>query len=181
MLDKIEKLTKEHNQLILSLAFLLAAGATVASMILSSVYDLIPCQLCWYQRIAMFPLGIILGAAILKRDYRVYWYVLPLSLVGAIIALYQSLLQWGIVGESSLTCNGLVSCADAEVKLLGFLTIPFGAFLMFSALSVLMAAQARYGKKINSDFKQQLELLMRLLAVVLVAVLAFLLVRKIVS
>ena len=150
-------------------------------MVLSSVYNLIPCELCWWQRVLMFPIPMLLGLALLRRDRLVYWYVLPLSVAGMVVAAYQSLLQWGIVGETSLTCNGLVSCADAQVEYLGFLNIPFGAFLVFSGITVLMIAQAKYGKKITADFKQQLELLLRLIAVILVALVVFFVIRKIVS
>lgn len=180
MLKTIDKYLNQYSQWILPLAFLMALGATVASMLLSSVYDLTPCQLCWYQRVVMFPLPLILGVAILRRDHLVHWYALPFTVVGAIIALYHSLLQWGVIGESSLTCNGTISCADAEVELLGFLTIPFGAFLMFTGLTVVLWLQRVYGRKISGDFKQQLELLLRLLAIVLVASVIFLVVRRIV-
>lgn len=180
MLKSLDKFIKDNNEWILPLAFLIALGATVASIFLSSIYDLIPCQLCWYQRILMFPLPLILGVGILRRDYLVYWYALPFTIIGAVIALYHSLLQWGVIGESSLTCNGTISCADAEVELLGFLTIPFGAFLMFSGLSLVLWLQGVYGKKIDKDFKSQLELLMRLIALVLIASVVFLVVRRLV-
>lgn len=180
MINKIDGVFKKYSQWILPLAFLMAAGATVASMFLSSVYDLIPCQLCWYQRMAMFPIPIVLGVAIIKRDHLVHWYALPFAITGAVISLYHSLLQWGVIGESSLTCDGTISCADAEVKLLGFLTVPFGAFLMFSGITIVLWLQKIYGKKITSDFKHQLEILLRLIAIVLVASVAFLVVRRIV-
>lgn len=172
---------RKYSQLILPLSFLVATGALVGSMVLSSVYNLVPCELCWYQRILMFPIPIILGAAILRRDSRVYWYVLPLSILGAVAAFYQSLLQWGVVGESSLTCSGLVSCAEVQVEFFGFMTIPFGAMVTFLTITGLMIAQMKYGKKINADFKQQLELLIRLIAVVLVALLVFMIVKNVVS
>lgn len=145
------------------------------------MYNLIPCELCWYQRVLMFPIPLLLGIAILRRDYRFYWYVLPLSITGIIISFYQSLLQWDIIGESSLTCNDLVPCGEAQVELFGFATIPFGAFLFFSAITALMVAQMKYGKKITATFKQQLELLLKLIAVTLVALLIFVLIREIVS
>jgi disulfide bond formation protein DsbB len=180
MINKIDGVLKQYSQWILPLGFLMALGATVASMFLSSVFDLVPCQLCWYQRVIMFPIPLILGVAILRRDHLVHLYALPFTVLGAIVALYHSLLQWGVVGESSLTCNGTISCADAEVELLGFLTIPFGAFLIFVGLTIVMWLQGVYGNKITSDFKKQLELLFRLLAVVLLASIAFLVVRRIV-
>ncbi len=172
---------KKYNQYILPLTFLFALGALVASMVLSTVYSLIPCELCWYQRILMFPIPLLLGIAILRRDHLVHWYVLPLSIVGMAVASYQSLLQWGVVGESSLTCNGLVSCADAQVEFLGFLTIPFGAFLVFSGITVLMVAQAKYGKDIKTQFKERLELLLRLIAVIVISLLIFFIIKRLVS
>lgn len=172
---------EKYNQYILSLAFLFAAGALAASMVLSSVYSLIPCELCWYQRILMFPIPLLIAVAMLRRDILVYWYVLPLSVAGMVVAFYQSLLQWGIVGESSLTCNGVVACGDAQVEFLGFLTIPFGAFLVFTGITALMVAQMKYGKKIKAEFKVQLELLLRLIAIVLISLVIFFVIRRIAS
>jgi len=161
--------------------FVVVASAFIVSMVLSSVYNLVPCELCWYQRVLLFPLPLILGTALLRRDNRVYWYVLPLSITGSIIALYQSLLQWGFIGESSIVCNGLVSCAEEQINLPGFITIPFGAFLIFMTITGLMILQLRYGKKIKADFKHQLELLMRLVAAMLVALLTFVIMKNIIS
>jgi len=129
----------------------------------------------------MFPIPLLLGAALLRRDHLVYWYVLPLSVGGMVVAFYQSLLQWDIVGESSLTCNGIVACGNAQVEFLGFLTIPFGAFLVFTGITALMVAQMKYGKKIKAGFKVQLELLLRLVAIVLVSLVIFFVIRKLVS
>ena len=117
----------------------------------------------------------------LRRDRLVHWYVLPFSVVGIVVALYHALLQWGVIGESSLTCGGLVNCADAEVKILGFMTIPLGSLVVFSTITLLMGAQAKYGTAFKNDFKQQLELVLRLIAIVLVSTLVFLAAREMVS
>lgn len=172
---------EKYNQHILPLAFLLTAGALVASMVLSSVYNLVPCELCWYQRMLMLPIPLILGVALLKRDYSAYWYVLPFSILGMVVAFYQLLLQWGVVGESNLICDGTIPCGEAQIELLGFMTIPLGAFLTFAGITALMVAQAKYGKAIKTDFNHQLELLLKLVAVVLVSLLAFLLIKQFVS
>lgn len=127
----------------------------------------------------MFPIPLILGIALLRRDYRVYWYILPLSVTGIIISFYQSLLQWNLIGESSLTCNDLVPCGEAQVELFGFATIPFGAFLFFSVVTALMVAQLKHGKKITTDFKQQLELLVGLVAATIVSLLVFVIIRSV--
>lgn len=172
---------EKYNQYILPISFMFAIGALISSMVLSEIYNLVPCELCWYQRVLMFPIPLLLGIAILRRDYRVYWYVLPLSALGIVVSFYQSLLQWGVIGESSLTCNDLVPCGEAQVEFFGFATIPFGAFLVFTTITGLMFAQMKYGKKITASFKHQLELLMRLIAISLVALLLFMIIRMIVS
>ncbi len=120
-------------------AFAIATGSVLASLLLSQAAGLYPCTLCWWQRIFMFPLPFILGAAVLRRDKFSFLYVLPLSLVGTGIAAYHSLLQWGIIVEKTSACSLYgPSCAKPEIMLLGFLTIPFGAFLSFSAITILM-------------------------------------------
>ncbi len=129
----------------------------------------------------MFPIPILLGAALLRRDHLVYWYVLPLSVMGMIVAFYQLLLQWGIIGEANLTCGGMVSCGEAQVEFLGFITIPFGSFLVFSGITALMVAQVKHGKAIKANLKEQLELLLRLVAIVLVSLLIFFFIKRIVS
>jgi len=89
------------------------------------------------------------------------------------------LLQWDVIGESSLTCNDLVPCGEAQVEFFGFATIPFGAFIFFSVITILMIAQLKYGKKITADFKQQLELLLGLIAATIVALLFFVVIRSV--
>lgn len=100
----------------------------------------------------MFPLPVILGGALLLKEKRAYVYVFPLAIAGATIALYQSLLQWGIIQEDILECSLDNPCADPEILWLGFLTIPFGSFLSFTAILALMwLARKSYGKKIDFD------------------------------
>lgn len=119
------------------IGYVLSLGATVASIMLSNVYEFIPCELCWYQRVFMFPIPLIFFAALWRKDKNSVFYVLPLSLIGSAIALYQTMLQWGWLNYDPNTCSVAVPCADAQINLLGFLTIPFGSFLMFLAISVL--------------------------------------------
>jgi len=129
------------------LAFVVALGSTLASMVLSEIVELPPCDLCWYQRIFMFPLPFTLGAAVLTRDKHAWTYSLPIAIVGAALSFYHSLLQWGIITEEATSCslNG-PSCGDPEILWLGFLTIPFGAFLGFAAICILLIRQARLQK-----------------------------------
>jgi disulfide bond formation protein DsbB len=125
------------------LAWTTALLSTITSLVLSEVFHLLPCVLCWYQRILMYPLVFILAVGILRRDRRVYMYVLPLSVLGAVIALYHTLLQWGIIPDSVAPCRAGISCTTKQIDLFGFMTVPFGSLLAFTAISVLMIIYAR--------------------------------------
>ncbi|MHB8893193.1 MAG: disulfide bond formation protein B, partial [Candidatus Limnocylindrales bacterium] len=92
------------------IAWAQALVATSGSLFLSEVLGYPPCVLCWYQRIAMYPLVAIIAVAILRRDARLHLYVLPLSLVGLAIALYHNLLYIGVIPETGTVCRAGVSC-----------------------------------------------------------------------
>jgi len=76
---------------LLFLAWILASFGTLASLVSSEIYGFVPCQLCWLQRIALFPQTVILGTACFYFDLKVVRYVLPLNLFGLAIAIYQVL------------------------------------------------------------------------------------------
>ena len=171
---------KKYAQYFLPAAFVISLAGVSASLLLSSEFALLPCELCWWARILFFPVPVILGVGLLSRDKNVYKYVLPLLIMGALVTLYHSLLQWGIIEEGITACQGGVSCSEPEIMFLGVFTIPFGAFLTNFGLIGLMVLQRREGKKIKSSFKQQLDLLVRLTVTILIAVLVLLVIRRIV-
>ena len=118
------------------LAWFVALVSTAGSLFAEAIgYP--PCLLCWYQRIVMYPLVAILAVGIIAKDWL---YVLPLALIGAGIAFYHNLLQWGIIPERLAPCTLGVSCAEKTVVILNFITIPLlslGAFLVI-AISMLI-------------------------------------------
>ena len=126
----------------LPLATSIAAVATVGSLVLSEVAGYTPCTLCWYQRIAMYPLVIVVGVAAWRRDRQVWRTALPLSLIGAIIAV------WHIVIErrpalGGGVCDPAAPCAVRWVEEFGFLTLPTMALIAFAAIATLtLAARA---------------------------------------
>ena len=122
------------------LAWAQALVATVGSLMASEVFGLPPCSLCWYQRILMYPLVLIIGVGILTRDRYLRAYVLPMSLLGLGIALYHNLLYYGLIPESVMQCTTGVSCTARLVELFGFVTIPLLSLTAFAVISVLMAA-----------------------------------------
>ena len=81
------------NKTLIYFAFLQSIVATLGSLYFSEVMKLVPCTLCWYQRICMYPLVAILGVSIWEKKKDIYKYVLPLSIVGLFITLYHNLLQ----------------------------------------------------------------------------------------
>ena len=97
-----------------------------------------PCVLCWYQRIAMFPLVVILGVGLLEPDRRSIRYALPLAWVGWGVAVYHCLLFWGVVSEGLIPCGKGSSCADANVQVAGFVPIPLLSLAAFTGILALL-------------------------------------------
>ena len=121
-------------------AWMLATIATLGALFMSEVMDLAPCVLCWYQRIAMFPLVLLLALGLFPFDPRVGRYTLPLALVGLLIAVFHLLLMAGIVPEAAVPCRQGIPCKTAQISWFGFVTIPLLSALAFSSISALLAA-----------------------------------------
>lgn len=127
------KLIKENAALI---AWAAAFFATTGSLFFSEILKWPPCILCWYQRIFMYPLVLIIGIGIWKKDRVMPLYALTLAGIGGLIALFHSLLQWKIIPDAVAPCAQGVSCTTVHIKLLGFITIPsmsLGAFIIILA------------------------------------------------
>ncbi|MGG3800491.1 disulfide oxidoreductase [Metabacillus fastidiosus] len=111
--------------------------ATLGSLFFSEILKYIPCELCWYQRIFMYPLVIILGLAIFKKDYKIASYSAVLSAVGGLISLYHYGIQKiPFLTQSAISC-GAVSCTGQYINWLGFITIPFLALTAFSIIFII--------------------------------------------
>jgi len=118
-------------------AALVAAVATAGSLYFSEVAGYIPCQLCWYQRIAKYPLAVILFVAAVRRDRNVIWYVLPIAAVGAGIAGWHRLVELRPQLEST-SCSAVgPSCAATWFEQFGFVTLAFMAFSGFISIMIL--------------------------------------------
>jgi len=121
-------------------AWLISLTATLGALFIGEVLGQTPCVLCWYQRIAMFPLAWILGVACLTNDRHIGRYTLPLALTGAAISLWHSLLYAGVVEEALVPCkqNG-PSCTDSAMLTVAGLPIPYLSLLSFTMIIVLVA------------------------------------------
>jgi disulfide bond formation protein DsbB len=119
-------------------AWLIALASTLGALFLGEVMGLVPCVLCWYQRIAMFPMVIILGAGLLRSDPGCVRYALPLAIAGGAIALYHCLLYWGIIPAGLVPCGEGPSCTEIKLELVGFITIPLLSLTAFCAITTLL-------------------------------------------
>lgn len=119
-------------------AWFVSLVATLGSLYFSEIKGFIPCELCWYQRISMYPLVIILGIATFKNDLSVPRYALPLSLLGGSISVLHYLEQ-KVPGFGGIKpCVSGVPCSAEYINWLGFITIPFLAFVAFFLITVAM-------------------------------------------
>lgn len=123
---------------LLLMAWLVAVIATAGALFIGEVMLMTPCQLCWYQRIAMFPLALILGMACFSEDRRGAIYALPLALAGTAIAAYHTLLVAGVIPKSWVPCGAGVSCADQPLEILNGVQIPWLSLIAFAAISLLL-------------------------------------------
>ena len=131
------------------LAFLVALTATLGSLYLSEVAHFVPCKLCWYQRIAMYPLVPILGIAASKRDPDVWRYAVPVAAIGAAISVYHYQLE-RFPTQASVSCSAEAPCTVVWIWKFHFVSIPFMALSGF-ALIVALLLVARSTARLDTD------------------------------
>ncbi len=127
-------------------ALLAAMLATGGSLFFSQVLGWLPCELCWFQRILMYPLSLILAVGILRNDRGVFWYGLPLSLTGMAVSLYHYLAVLQVIPPSP--CKGGVPCSIDYINMVGplsFIKVPFLALMAFTIISVMLGNYAVAG------------------------------------
>lgn len=119
-------------------SWLVALVSTLGSLFFSEVMKYPPCVLCWYQRICMYPLVLLLLIGMFPLNRNVIKFSLPLAAIGFAIGLYHNLLYYKILPESAAPCREGVSCTTAHIEWLGFITIPFLSLLGFSIIIILL-------------------------------------------
>ena len=132
----------DRTRAVLGAATLVAGVATAGSLYFSLGLGLVPCDLCWYQRILMYPLVVVLGVATVERRPGVFRTVLPLSVVGLAVATYHTYLQ---VSPSGATCTLGGACAAVQYPMLGgLLTIPRLSLLGFALITGALVLVTRH-------------------------------------
>ncbi|HLE48936.1 MAG TPA: disulfide bond formation protein B [Patescibacteria group bacterium] len=143
-------LTKHSFRLIVSVSFV----ATFGSLYLSEIRHLTPCLLCWYQRIFMYPTTVLLMTERFVKTQKVHLFLLPLSFIGGLIAIYHYSLQ--VTPNPYAPCATLgysVSCSERFVTNFGYITIPwmsFSAFVIIFFLSLIKLKLKKIERLINS-------------------------------
>ena len=135
---KTQDKTSNSEWTIVFICWMVASVATLGSLFFSQIMELPPCALCWYQRIFMFPLVIILMVGLFPFDKSIIKYALPLALTGWGFAFYHYLVYSGFIPESIQPCSQGVSCSETYLDLLGFLTIPMLSLISFSVIIGLL-------------------------------------------
>ncbi len=132
----------------LYLAWIIACLGTIGALYFEQMDHLAPCNLCWYQRMGLFPLVIILGMAAFRGVLKIIPYVLPQIFLGGLVALAQILVQEKIISTSLALCGKGSSCLEKIDLGLGFITPPILSFLAFAAMAILLIYAQKNNKKI---------------------------------
>lgn len=119
------------------IAWIVALVATIGSLIYSEVIHFPPCRLCWFQRIAMYPMAVVLLVGAIRREFQVKYYALPLALIGLGISIYHYIIQRVPAVESG-ACDPTNPCSAIFVDIFGFISIPFMAGAGFILIAVLL-------------------------------------------
>ncbi|KAB2393410.1 MULTISPECIES: disulfide bond formation protein B [Bacillus cereus group] len=121
----------------IAIAWMIATSAMLISLVFSEWMKLPPCDLCWYQRMAMYPLVLILGIGMYRKDPYVSTYAFPFACRGLLIAIYQITIQVFPTNEMKI-CSVGVSCTEDYLNMFGFISIPMLSFIGFLAIIILL-------------------------------------------
>jgi disulfide bond formation protein DsbB len=119
-------------------AWLIASTATLGALFFGEIMALPPCLLCWYQRIFMFPLALILPFGLAPFDPKIVRYTLPLAIGGWLVAVFHQALVAGLVPKDLEPCARGVPCSKTVIEMFGFVTIPLLSIAAFSTIITLL-------------------------------------------
>ena len=136
------KTASQEGWVLIFICWLIAMAALFGSLFFSEVMGLKPCVLCWWQRIFIYPLAVLFLVGMFpkdnKMDHSVVRYTLPLAVIGLGFAIYHYLVYSGFIPESLQPCSEELSCAEVNLELMGFVTIPMLSIFAYSAIITLL-------------------------------------------
>jgi len=135
----------------LYIALLAAWIAMLGSLYFSEVAHYVPCVLCWYQRILMYPLTLILAIGLVRKDEHLPVLVLPFSVTGLGIAIYHYLLEKTDIFDASATCQAGAPCTTQWINWLGFITIPFLSLIAFLTITLMTVIAINAGEPVDEE------------------------------
>jgi len=141
-LDKIRDSFSGYG---LWLAWLMAVVATLGSLYYSQIAHFIPCEYCWYQRIGMYPLAIILGIAAFRHDFAIRRYAYPLAILGGAVSAYHYLIQ-NFPNLATGVCSTTTPCTAALVWKFDFVSIPFMALVSFATIITVLLLDGEHAE-----------------------------------
>lgn len=130
----------------LYISFAIALIATSGSLYFSEIREFPPCTYCWYQRILMYPLVLLLGIAAVRKDLKQSLYVLPFAIIGMSISSYHYITQKIPALSNASTGCGIIPCNVEYINWFGFITIPFLAFIAFTLIFIIQIILWRISK-----------------------------------
>ncbi len=129
------------------ISWIISLSAFIISLIFSEIMQLAPCNLCWYQRIFMYPLVIILPIAYFNNDRQALYYTTPLTFIGFLISMYHVLLYHQIISEPLKLCSANLSCTNKQLILFNGIGIPDLSFIAFTILLILQTLGIKNEKR----------------------------------
>jgi disulfide bond formation protein DsbB/mono/diheme cytochrome c family protein len=147
----MERVSIWLNRNSMYIALVAAWIAMCGSLYFSEVKGYVPCVLCWYQRILMYPLAGIIAIGLLRRDWHLPYYVLPFSLVGLCVSTYHYLLEKTDIFAGAAACRQGVSCTTQWINWFGFVTIPFLALVGFLIITLMSAIALINHEPVSED------------------------------
>ncbi len=126
----------------------LAFASIVGSLYYSEIMGFAPCNLCWFLRIATYPLVFVVGAGIVLKNKLIHLYVLPLTLIGLGISVFHNLLYFKVIPETLAPCTAGVSCSSEFVKIAGFLDIPQLGLIGILLINIFLIIHWRLNKDV---------------------------------
>ena len=135
---RLEPLRDDIGRMALPLAWLIAVVTMLGSLYYSKVQEFVPCELCWYQRICIYPFAVILGIATWRRDASIRIYAIPIFAIGIVISTYHTWIQAFPPDNGTSFCTAAAPCTTRYVWEFGFVSLPFMALAAFVAMSALL-------------------------------------------